>query len=450
MTGTSSSDQHSGMPAANGGPPDGSPAADDTVIAVEPDQVWLKEPAPAPDAAGDVSAAQVTGGGPARNQAVPGVPGTATPTGPAFAPAAGGVGPATPGQAAPHHQPPYVAPPNPVDATQPVPPPGAIDPAAAQHATVVFTPPPGRGGAQGAAPADGLPRPAGPAQQPPAAGPLAAQPPGAQPADPASAAPTSAATQVIGAPYQQYAGAYQQAGTPGSGWAPAGTPAAGYAAQEETRISPPLVTPAPWSGPDLVDQRQVARQRVLRWGGIAAAVVVVAAAVGLALGSAFSGGSPGNAKGAAVQGATLASEADAVNKLIDVSRGERSNIQTAVSNIRQCRSMGEAAAMLRSAAGQRQALLSQLGALKVDKLPDGPALVTTFSEAWQASATFDQEYAAYADDTAAHQCKGARGPHYEAAVQADGQATKAKNRALTLWNPVAAQVGLTTRQAWEF
>lgn len=270
------------------------------------------------------------------------------------------------------------------------------------------------------------------------------QPAVAPPPAPAAPPPPNAAatTQMIGTAGPAYATPYQQA-------AQTTTMAANPAATEQT-LAQPAVSPMPWNGPDLVDQRKAARQRVFLWGGIAAGVVVVAVVAGLLLSSAFGGSTKPTAAQAPSQGPTLNSQAQTVDSLLNRSSSERSGIQEAVSNIRGCRNMAAAAATLRSAADQRTALLGQLSALNVDKLPQGPALSSTLAQAWRASATFDQEYAAYADDAAAHQCNGPRGAHYDAAVRADGQATAAKKQALALWNPVAAQAGLKERQGWEF
>lgn len=266
-------------------------------------------------------------------------------------------------------------------------------------------------------------------------------PPAGPPTPPAAAA--AATTQVIGTAGPAYASPYQQAA------AQATSVAANPMATEQT-LAQPAVGATPWNGPDLVDQGRTTRQRAFFWGGLAAGVIVIAIVVGLVLGSVFGGGAKPAAAKQPSQAPTLASQAMPIDNLLNRSRGERTGIQEAVANIRGCRNMAAAAATLRSAADQRNALLGQLTGLNMDKLPQGAALSSALSQAWQASATFDQEYAAYADEAAARQCTGPRGPHYDAAVRADGQATAAKNQALALWNPIADQAGLKKRQGWEF
>ncbi|BFO22447.1 hypothetical protein SHKM778_88350 [Streptomyces sp. KM77-8] len=139
-----------------------------------------------------------------------------------------------------------------------------------------------------------------------------------------------------------------------------------------------------------------------------------------------------------------------LDKLLAVSGDSRTTVINAVADVKNCDNLGQAAADLREAAGQRTQLVTDLSGLSVDKLPDHEALTTALTKAWQASASADNHYAAWADQTAGK--KGCRKGQArstgqtQAGNQASGTATEQKQKAADLWNAIAKRYGLTERQ----
>ena len=139
-----------------------------------------------------------------------------------------------------------------------------------------------------------------------------------------------------------------------------------------------------------------------------------------------------------------------LDKLLADSGDSRTTVINAVADVKSCNNLGQAAADLREAAGQRTQLVTDLSGLSVDKLPDHEALTTALTKAWQASASADNHYAAWADQTAGKKgCKKGQARstgQTQAGNQASGTATVQKQKAAQLWNAIAKQYGLTERQ----
>ncbi|GAA5007753.1 hypothetical protein GCM10025734_49120 [Kitasatospora paranensis] len=140
-------------------------------------------------------------------------------------------------------------------------------------------------------------------------------------------------------------------------------------------------------------------------------------------------------------------QASALSDLLGTASASRQAVVGAVSAVTGCQNLPQSQAQLTDAAGQRQALLTKLAALKVDKLPSGPELAGQLQKAWQASATADSEYAAWAGDLVAGCDAGTakNNQHYKDGTAASGTATGAKEKASSLWNAIAGQSGLPTR-----
>ncbi|MFE2104831.1 hypothetical protein ACFXAF_03000 [Kitasatospora sp. NPDC059463] len=139
-------------------------------------------------------------------------------------------------------------------------------------------------------------------------------------------------------------------------------------------------------------------------------------------------------------------QAQALSDLLGTANDSRQAVIGAVASVQKCDKLPESQQALTAAAGQRRELQSKLAGLKTDKLPGGPQLVEQLNAAWTASATADDEYAAWAGDAQAG-CdpKKNDNQHYKNAVAASGTATTAKKQAAGLWNTVAGQTGLPTR-----
>ncbi|MFF3317423.1 hypothetical protein ACFYV5_18225 [Streptomyces sp. NPDC003035] len=200
-----------------------------------------------------------------------------------------------------------------------------------------------------------------------------------------------------------------------------------------------------------------------------AAVVVGCAVVGLGAGALLSGGdedkdkdkNPGQSvvasSGAPSTGATekLADPAEpqakALDKLLADSNDSRDAVIRSVEAIKQCKNLDQAAVDLRGAAQQRRDLVTRLQTLSVDKLPSNAALTAALTKAWQASASADDHYAAWADQMKGKKaCKGGKARSTNHTVEASkksSEATIAKREAAGLWNPTAKTYGLPQRAA---
>jgi hypothetical protein len=167
------------------------------------------------------------------------------------------------------------------------------------------------------------------------------------------------------------------------------------------------------------------------------------------------GGGPtttGAASASTSTSTTLSAQAlpqgQALTALLAQSSGSRSQVGTATAAIASCGDLAGAQSTLTAAQSSRQALLGQLGQLDLSALPQSAALVSALTAAWQSSATSDGSYAQWAADEQAKPCvpNDASDPAYQEALAADGQASTAKARFASLWNPVATSLGL---QQWQ-
>ncbi|MEV4787865.1 hypothetical protein AB0K53_20860 [Streptomyces tuirus] len=139
-----------------------------------------------------------------------------------------------------------------------------------------------------------------------------------------------------------------------------------------------------------------------------------------------------------------------LDKLLADSGDSRSTVINAVADVKGCDNLPGAAKDLRDAAKQRNQLVTRLSGIKVDLLPDHAALTTALTKAWQASASADNHYAAWADQTAGKKgCKKGQARvtnQTQAGNRASGVASTEKAKAAGLWNGIAKKYGLTERQ----
>ncbi|MET7610249.1 hypothetical protein ABZX97_03940 [Streptomyces seoulensis] len=143
-------------------------------------------------------------------------------------------------------------------------------------------------------------------------------------------------------------------------------------------------------------------------------------------------------------------QAAELDKLLADSGNSRSAVIQSVERIKQCQNLDQAASDLHGAAKQRADLVSRLGKLSVDKLPDSGELNAALTAAWQASAAADNHYAVWARQAKSKKVcvKGhARSTNHSQAGNAQsGTASAQKAKAAQLWNAIATKYGLTTRQ----
>jgi hypothetical protein len=139
-----------------------------------------------------------------------------------------------------------------------------------------------------------------------------------------------------------------------------------------------------------------------------------------------------------------------LDKLLADSGDSRSAVINAVADVKGCDNLAQAAKDLRDAARQRTGLVTRLSGLTVDQLPNHAALTSALTKAWQASASADNHYAAWADQVAGK--KGCRKGQArvtgqtQAGNRASGTASIEKAEAAKLWNTIAKTYGLTERQ----
>jgi hypothetical protein len=144
-------------------------------------------------------------------------------------------------------------------------------------------------------------------------------------------------------------------------------------------------------------------------------------------------------------------QAKALDALLASSNASRSSVVSAVESIKGCKNLAGAAADLRAAAAQRDGLVTKLGTLSVDKLPDHERLTTALTKAWNASSAADGHYAKWAEQAANNHsvCKGGHArstAETQAGNRESGTATTEKKTAVKLWNSIAAKYDLTKRK----
>ncbi|MEU1850412.1 hypothetical protein ABZ499_14355 [Streptomyces sp. NPDC019990] len=193
--------------------------------------------------------------------------------------------------------------------------------------------------------------------------------------------------------------------------------------------------------------------------GIGIAVLGVGAGALLAAGGGDDGGddnktvaasAPATEDSASPSADPARAQAVELDKLLADSGDSRSAVINAVADVKGCDNLAQAAEDLRDAARQRSELVTRLSGITVDKLPDHAALTTALTKAWQASASADNHYAAWADQTAGK--KGCRKGQArvtgqtQAGNRASGVASAEKAKAAGLWNGIAKRYGLTERR----
>jgi tRNA A-37 threonylcarbamoyl transferase component Bud32 len=185
---------------------------------------------------------------------------------------------------------------------------------------------------------------------------------------------------------------------------------------------------------------------------VAAAVAVVI--VGIIAGVSLSGGSSPSTPtassnttsptpSASPSAGTLASkQAAAVSGLLSSSEATRRSLEGAVSDVRNCSSLGSAASQIQAVASQRNAEFRRASALSMGALANGAVVKSDLLAALRASRDADRDYLTWARRELRSGCRpNSQPPAYNAAVTADSQAGSAKATFVQVWNPVAAKYG---------
>ncbi|WP_229074266.1 hypothetical protein [Actinoplanes sp. DH11] len=142
-------------------------------------------------------------------------------------------------------------------------------------------------------------------------------------------------------------------------------------------------------------------------------------------------------------GSSPQEQASALATLLDGSGRDRQKVIRAVEDVAGCDRPGRAATALDEAAAGRAALLTRLGGLRTDGLPDGAQLRAELGEALAHSREADEAYAQWARAVSRNGCGSSsmNGDHRDRGDAASKDATAAKKRFVTLWNPTAVRYG---------
>jgi zinc-ribbon domain len=263
-------------------------------------------------------------------------------------------------------------------------------------------------------------------------------------------------------PPDQQATRYQPADSPPAGYQAPGHQSPDYGSAE---YQPPGYPP-PGRGP----RGDGGSRRRIIVGGLAVIVAVAGIAAGLVIARAHAhsgnqaapgqstppgssgstaGGSPGSVpptSGAPSSAAAPTEQQGATNlaALLAQSGSDRGAINSAYNDVMSCGpTLAQDQGTFQQAAASRKNLLSQLASL-----PDAAALpaamISSLTQAWQASITADQDYAAWAGDEAASCTPNGSDSHLAAANIPDNQATTNKTAFVNAWNPIATKYQLQT------
>ena len=138
----------------------------------------------------------------------------------------------------------------------------------------------------------------------------------------------------------------------------------------------------------------------------------------------------------------------ALAALLTQSVADRSDINAASNDVTSCgSSLAQDAQVFENAASSRQQLITQLSTLSgASTLP--PTMIQDLTDAWQASAQVDDDYASWANDESSSGCtpNDTADPNYQAATTPNQQATQNKMAFAALWDPIATQYNLTSYQ----
>lgn len=151
-----------------------------------------------------------------------------------------------------------------------------------------------------------------------------------------------------------------------------------------------------------------------------------------------------------------ASQATALQSLLQQGAPDRKTVVAAVQDIQSC---GAGAGLdadisaLDQAATNRSNLADQANQAEVGAIDNGTEAVQALTTAFQQSATADRAFSAWATDLKNGKCTAGsttRNQHYKDAESASGEAGKAKDDFVTLWNSIAGRYGLQPVSADDF
>jgi hypothetical protein len=195
---------------------------------------------------------------------------------------------------------------------------------------------------------------------------------------------------------------------------------------------------------------------ILGIAGAALVAIIAIAVISLSGSPSTSSGTPAAAGGGATPKATSSAAsgqslterqaAAQLAGLLKQSGSDHAAVTDAVLNVQGCgKNLGADAQTFSSSAQNRDSLLAKLADLTGrTALPS--AMITDLSNAWQASASVDNDLAKWANHAATAGCHGGDQNYssYKASISDDTPATNNKQAFVALWNPLAKADGLPT------
>jgi hypothetical protein len=147
------------------------------------------------------------------------------------------------------------------------------------------------------------------------------------------------------------------------------------------------------------------------------------------------------------QKATIAAEAQAVNRLLNESATARSALRRGIDDVKGCSKVAKGFHILRKVAAERVHEVKRAESLDMRALPDGAALKADLIKTLRYSRRADHDYRSWSRQVLLGGCWLAsnKSSHYSAAATASRRATTAKKSFLRLWNPIAEQQGFRSR-----
>jgi len=142
-------------------------------------------------------------------------------------------------------------------------------------------------------------------------------------------------------------------------------------------------------------------------------------------------------------------QARQVQALLNASAKSRGALGSALVKARKCAGLPGSITVMEQVAQQRRQQWQQARRLDVSALPQGAQLRSSLSRSFKLSLDVDLAYLSWARNNRG--CKGktpAKGASYKRGATLSVQATRAKNRFLQLWNPMAPKYGLSERKSF--
>jgi hypothetical protein len=156
-------------------------------------------------------------------------------------------------------------------------------------------------------------------------------------------------------------------------------------------------------------------------------------------------GAPATTNGGGNSG-DAAAEAGSVNALLGLTSGSRSKLGKALNDLDNCPGTSQLRSdknLIDQVATERTDQLNRARALDLHALNSGDAVKSALVEALSDSVQADHDYSAWATDEINGNCRTT--PNRTHGDMVSGEADKAKQRFVILWNPIAVQYGLPTR-----